>query len=827
MPSPRTAKLQVLIRGTKWLQPVPVPLELPAGILPGRTIRVPGELRALVKNEVAPRESGTLLRAHDTVSLRAYAMRLQRDVPEFRGGVAVIYQYPLLMTTPKYLDCVAKGDTVRFSWTVCDRGGQRGASVLTSRLQIQNISTKSQGRKGALTRETGTHLSDPKGLFDLKRADPATPHDITDMVDCLGPGETAAVAVEFQVSDLVEEFTTGNMLASLLLSDPLTGKLRVVVTFDLRIQISPSYRYNPAARFLLVVNASTPNAFVLQLIHFIQFGLHLAVDLFNLSLSGSFNTPDTGQDVLPNYSGKTILILGNTMNYFQDGTREPWELMDVAQTFRLASEGTTFLVIAPSNTTSLRGFAHLLEVPGAVVEDGSREDASSLKDMLVRYGSGTSRALPTTPIIVPVKKQVLRDLHKSVSSAAKSTQRKLSDMFPLRTFLVAPCDVGNDDPKSKRGALIVAEGLPHKTKFVAALQPFQAGPQQPAPVLSEYNMAMITHSMPFADQCAMFWNLVGVDTTFGVPRDVVYARDRLAHLEGDEREDAPEEQLVSGKVRLDQPPLKLTACLIHQQACEALTWSIAAQLASELTQFALGRGTSQSGLLAQLPLLRGFISSAPNEISSGATGAFAPLASVLGHIRGVASPLSFGQWLGQVSGEGKRRRRVQAVVLGKVSEPLVKRCKGSPMPKPSKKDAAEMGDGGTLTKPKSAAEEVVDVERKRKKELGEIKRKRPHLNAVARAHELACMVLEELTKTKRSRFLDLLNGFNDPGSQGKGHSSTVTVMSKADYGQLKQRHEQRRTRLAGDSSFSQNRLRHMVTKAPGLDERPISSGRDA
>jgi hypothetical protein len=118
MPSPSTAKLQVLVRGTKWLEPVPEPLELPVGIPPGHSVQVPGILKALVRNEVAPRDSGTLLRAQDMVSLRAYSMRLQRDVPEFSGSVPVVYQYPLLMTTPKYLDCVAKGDTVRFSWTV-------------------------------------------------------------------------------------------------------------------------------------------------------------------------------------------------------------------------------------------------------------------------------------------------------------------------------------------------------------------------------------------------------------------------------------------------------------------------------------------------------------------------------------------------------------------------------------------------------------------------------------------------------------------------------------------------------------------------------------
>ena len=118
MPSPRLSKLQVLIRGTKWLEPVPEPLQLPVEIPPGHSVQVPGRLRAFIKNETASRDPGTLLQARDTVSLRAYSMRLQRDVPEFKGGVDITCQYPFLMTTPKYLDCVAKGDTVRFSWTV-------------------------------------------------------------------------------------------------------------------------------------------------------------------------------------------------------------------------------------------------------------------------------------------------------------------------------------------------------------------------------------------------------------------------------------------------------------------------------------------------------------------------------------------------------------------------------------------------------------------------------------------------------------------------------------------------------------------------------------
>jgi hypothetical protein len=430
-------------------------------------------------------------------------------------------------------------------------------------LKIKNISTKPQGRKGAPQRETGTHLSDPKGLFNLKRADSATPHDIMDMIDLLEPGETTAVAIEFQVSEAVEELTTGSMLVGLLLADPHTEKLRSVVSFDLRIQISPSYRYNPLARFLLVINASASNDFVQQIIHFIQAGLHLDVDLFNLSLNGSFTTPDTHQDVLPKYSGKTIILLGNTMNYFQDGTREPWELMDMGQAFNLAKDGTTFMVIAPSNTASLGGFAHMLAIPGAVLEDTAPENAASIKDMLSKFATSPAlaRTSPTIPILVPVKKQILQNLDKSISAAAKSVQHKLTDSFPLRRFLVSPYRVGMGESTAKHGALGIVEGLPVGTKLVASLQPFQVGPHQGLPVLSEYNMAMLSHCLPFADECAMFWNLVGVDTTFGVDAEVVYAGDRCAHLCRHEAADGSQDRRVSGKVNSEKfMVLLITAC---------------------------------------------------------------------------------------------------------------------------------------------------------------------------------------------------------------------------------------------------------------------------
>ncbi|KAK0615131.1 hypothetical protein B0T17DRAFT_657375 [Bombardia bombarda] len=804
MPGP--SKLQVLVRGTKWLDPVLLPVDLPSGILPGQTVQVPGSLKAFIRNESTMREAGTLLRARDTVSLRAFSPRLQRDVPEFEGGVAVVYQYPLTMTMPKYLDCVAKGDIVRFSW------------------QVENISKKAQGRASAMGRETGTHLSDPRGLFDLKRANPDTPHTVMDMIGVLEPGETMAFAIDFEVSDLVDDFTTGNMLVNLMLADPYTGKLRSLVRFDLRIQISPSYRYNPSARFLLVINAQSPNSFVLRLLHFIQLGLHLPVDIFNLSLNGSFRAIDTKQEVLSNYSGKTVIILGNTMNYFQNGTRQPWELLDVRQAFDLAKGGTSFLVVTPENMTSLRGFAHLLSIH---IPDSSSPPApdsllvaSSIQDIIDNVASsGRSVAIAT----LSVKKKPLRNLDKTVMSVAKSVQQQLANKFPLRRFLVAPCDPELADleraatkksaSNPKNGMLAIIEGLSHDTKLVASLEPFQSQ----SATLSEYNMAMITHSLPFKDQCGIFWNLLGHDTTYGVSTDVVYGGDGLQHLSRAAAGDGGEE----------------SAAFVSGKACDALSWSIATQISSELSHFCAGSGLAQPSLLIQLPLLNCFFSTAPKSFpsttgSTNSTSPFTPLLSILGHIRGTSTPLNFTQRLGHTFGTrmGKRKKKVRAVVVSAVSDPLAKLC-GTVAAAPKKSKKAKDGEAAAavLTKKRPASEQMVDMEKITSKQLAQIKKDKPHLDRVARAHELACIMLEELTRTSSARFIDVANS-STGGSKsadadaardgGNKQQQTVVVMSKEEYAKLRGQQAERRARIEGDAKFSGERLRKMVNKAAAI-----------
>lgn len=680
-------------------------------------------------------------------------------------------------------------------------------------------------------------------MFDFKRAPPETPHDIMDMIEVLQPGETAPVTVDFQVSELVNEFTTGNMVINLMLSDPHTKKMRNVVSFDLRIQISPSYRYNPAAGFLLVINGSSPNAFVVQIIDFIQHGLHLAVDVFNLSLTGSFQAADTRNQVLLNYAGKTILILGNTMNYFQRGQRDPWEMLDVAQTFALAREGTAFLVISPSNTQSLKGFVHLLAAGGAASEGCLAPDPSgdpgnnvagspsheaatvaNIKDLLAKLTSSTSGSPPinngnnnnnnntTTSLSLQVKKKALRKLSKTLTSTAKTAQQKLTNTFPLRRFLVGPClsgpDAGTSGAGVKTASLTITEGLPHRAKFLASLQPLSPG----GTALSEYTVALLTHSLPFPEQCRIFWKLSAGQ------------RDAL-HPDGG--------MLSSGPSSSSTEDTMAAAVVVGGKALSSLlSWCISAQLASELAFFhSSGSGVSGRPLLPQLPLLHTFVSSAPKPSSTTTTTsvssnngpelvAFATsLAQILGVVGGVVAPLSFSQRMGgNLTSAGKRRKKVQKLVGAEVSGPLVKVLVAADKSfAPSKTSGKVPKEQGGLVKEKPVEEEVKDAERGIKGKLVDIKKRNPAIDCIARAHELACILLGEAVGNGSSaRYWDVLN---DPETRA-GHDKMVRVLTREEYLQLKQRYAERRERVREDAEFSFARLKGMVSKgqsAAGYD----------
>jgi hypothetical protein len=163
MPSPESRSIHLLIQGTQFLEPITSePVELPRAIQPGQEVDVPGMLRAYIRNEWSEKPIGTALSHFDNIQLLAtFHERLNRPIPNFCGFTQLHIRYPLRLDPPTYLDCVAKGDKVRFKWVVSSflSACQKVVWMDTnSNLKLHNDSKKAYGIEGILRRVTATTL---------------------------------------------------------------------------------------------------------------------------------------------------------------------------------------------------------------------------------------------------------------------------------------------------------------------------------------------------------------------------------------------------------------------------------------------------------------------------------------------------------------------------------------------------------------------------------------------------------------------------------------------------------------------------------------------
>jgi hypothetical protein len=119
MPTPKNRDIRVLIAGSHWLDPiVSEPVIVPPAIPVGATVEIPGVLRAFIMNERVPRNPKVPFAISEDVQLIATMGRVERTLPEFSGRVKIDIKYPLELDPPRYLDCIAPGGHITFSWTV-------------------------------------------------------------------------------------------------------------------------------------------------------------------------------------------------------------------------------------------------------------------------------------------------------------------------------------------------------------------------------------------------------------------------------------------------------------------------------------------------------------------------------------------------------------------------------------------------------------------------------------------------------------------------------------------------------------------------------------
>lgn len=354
---------------------------------------------------------------------------------------------------------------------------------------------------------------------------------------------------DFSVDERTLEFSEGFLTLELMLSDPVTGKLRSVQKHQMHMQISGVYSLSPNPSYLLVVNSKTPNHAIHQIIALIRHRLHTYLDIFNLSLTGSYDSPVTNENVLKSYAGRSVIIFGNNFPYFNQGSKDPWSLLDPWHTGLLVKGGTSVLFAAVSNLEGLKTWAKDATFPAHDFTAGAQSfNDENISKLVTQLRKTDSKAVSSNMVVhrFAVKKGLFRSVQSTVDSAADSAAKKLNKNLPLRRF-IAVSDTEALKVAEKTGGVIVCEGVPKTSKMIASIGFF---PQSILGTnnISDYDMYFVISCLPFAVKARMFWNMIGKSDASGVACSTLYTGiETLYHAPPDE---ASAQSKVDDKVRM-------------------------------------------------------------------------------------------------------------------------------------------------------------------------------------------------------------------------------------------------------------------------------------
>ncbi|KAK3688012.1 hypothetical protein B0T22DRAFT_489779 [Podospora appendiculata] len=463
----------------------------------------------------------------------------------------------------------------------------------------------------------------------------------SDLSEATYPGPYTLELVHFDVvdenhdgiNDHVMEFGDGFLTLELLLADPRTGQMR------------------PDPSVLLVVNASTPNHAIHQVIELLRHRLHTKLDIFNLGLTGSYESPVTKRNVLASYTGRTVVVFANDFTYFGGEVRNPWDLLDVWETAMLLKRGTSLLFanVAKASLQSLQAWATQATFPlpdsGGGDDDGQVESAKAAAKAL-RQAGPAAVATPSeepwgweVPVLrYPVSASLFRCIESAAVGSAAAAAKTLIKQMPLRRFVAFP----EIDMKAEAGTGTVAVCSPRSATF---------GPSSPPNTnlnrITDYDMYVILSCLPFALRARMFWNAVGRLASESCEASVLYAG-----VEG----------YLDLPLPLPSAPDSLPL-VVDDKVLQAVGLSLQFDLCDEIYCFTGTRPRFPDPIpepekLAQMPLTSLFFSLVPQHPQVTDVAQAQRLASALGAVHALANPLSFWQsvkaafsWCGNRKGQ--------------------------------------------------------------------------------------------------------------------------------------------------------------------------------
>ena len=491
-----------------------------------------------------------------------------------------------------------------------------------------------------------------------------------------------------QLPGLAMPYSAGHLKLDLLLSEPGSieerfsslapdhaeyTELRTVATYDILLQISGVYSYNPESAYLLVINAQTPNNIIHCTIKFVRETLKLPLDVFNISVTGTFIDKITSKNILLDYFGKSIIVFADQFNYFGRGKRTALSFIDPCLACLLLKAGTSILLAGTeeSGVSAAQGWITSVKFPTnpyhcldeTPAEDGSTQ-FQSLKTlesaMFSTEDQKMSAILPkyTFPAAKPTLACLATD-NSALSSAGKTAANRMTKAFPLRRFAVTT-DTSTRN-KNSPGSVHLREGLPLYAKLIATKVPFKADGEN----LSENNKYLLLSILAFETRASTFWNMEGGNAEMGIKMKSLPHRTDADTPKPQMSISVTEESSIS-KVRPTFPNcLSPTSDLLQNYT--AMASSIEYDLTRELNQYISSSAWPDPIPTAkhatQLPLLSQFFATAPTTAPiqqiDASNPAFLRLTSTLAALTVSTLPISLGEKLSQSLTFGLIHRRAR------------------------------------------------------------------------------------------------------------------------------------------------------------------------
>lgn len=329
------------------------------------------------------------------------------------------------------------------------------------------------------------------------------------------------------MSDRADQYSNGALNLELLLSEPgdKPGRfstlesphspLRSIIHYPIEVQISARYSYNPDSSFLLVVNADTRPEVIQQTLKLIGGDLELSMDIWNLSVYGNFINPLTGACVLFEYVGKSVIVFANPFEYFGQGVRSAFGLLDPFTISYLAAAETQFLFPeTTANDASLGPWFSALIFPTYPPERGSVEIDRKVLIPTINCEQRNGRLSAHT---YAVKTQLLKNPKALVVAETKRTAKLLNEYLPLHRFSVSPMPTTS---KKLAGSVFVRQGLPRASRVVVTFGRWNIYSDR----LSNFNTYMLVAALPFKTRARMFWGRVGGEILDPTTDEIATAR---------------------------------------------------------------------------------------------------------------------------------------------------------------------------------------------------------------------------------------------------------------------------------------------------------------